>query len=184
VYRGQSLAEFAIVVPILAILLMAILQIGFLLFTQVGLTNAAREAARNASSIPVAAATDITTTNATAAATAYYNRLTDSSTVSPGFLKRNVGGYSPSQLVSTGASRTSVCYYSFTDPSGVPAVMARVHIEYKHPLFIPLISQVIDAFDGSNDGAYELGVTEEIKVGNAPLTATDIGNSGSPTCNP
>jgi Flp pilus assembly protein TadG len=177
--RGQSLAEFALVVPILAILLMALLQIGFLFLTQVGLTNAAREAARNAASIPVA-----TVATATTAATTYNTRLTSPSAVSPGFLRRNVGAYSPGQLVTTGAQRTSVCYYSFTDPSGAPAVMARVHVEYSHPLFIPLISQILDGFDGANDGGYRLGVTEEIRVANTPLTTTDIGNSGSPTCNP
>jgi Flp pilus assembly protein TadG len=171
---GQSLVELALVLPVLCILLMAILQIGFLLFTQVGLTNSVREAARNASAIPVA-----TIAQATPAATTYFTRLTDSST---GFLKRNVGGYNPSRLIS-GSSATRVCYYSFTDASGAPAVMARVAVEYSHPLFIPLISPILDGFDGSMDGGYRLGAVEDIRVGNAILTTTDIGTLGTPTCN-
>jgi Flp pilus assembly protein TadG len=173
--QGQSLVELAIVLPVLLLLLMSILQLGFLLFTQVGLTNAAREAARNAASIPVA-----NTTQASAAASAYYIRLTDAST---GFLRRNVGGYNPSRLVVSGPPQTSVCYYSITDASGAPAVMARVDVEYSHPLFIPLIAPIIDGFDGISDGGFRLGATEDIRVGNAVLTTTNIGNSGSPTCN-
>jgi len=108
---GQSVAEFAIVVPVLLLLFLAIVQIGFLLFTQVGLINAAREAARNAANIPVA-----TEAQASTAATTYYGRLTDAST---GFLKRNVGGYDASNLVTTGSPQTRVCYYRFTDASGL-----------------------------------------------------------------
>lgn len=171
---GQSLVELALVLPVLCLLLMTILQVGFLLFTQVGLTNSAREAARNASAIPVS-----TASQASAAASAYLTRLTDSST---GFLKRNVGGYNPSRLISSGSPRTLVCYYSFTDASGAPAVMARVEVEYSHPLFIPLVSNLLDGFDGSSDGGYRLGAIEDIRVGNAVLTTTDIGTSGTPLC--
>src|SRR5436190_21398348 len=124
--QGQSVAEFAIILPALLILLMSIMQIGFLLFTQVGVINAAREAARNAASIPVATAAAAST-----AASAYYTRLTDPTT---GFLERNVGGYSSARLVASGSPRTRACYYSFTDASGAPAVMASVEVEYSHPL--------------------------------------------------
>jgi len=174
--RGQSLAELAIVLPVLLLLLMAILQIGFLLFTQVGLTNAAREAARNAAAIPVASAAGAATASAT-----YYTRLT---ATTDGFLRRNVGGYSSDRLITAGSPRTQVCYYSITDASSAPAVMARVQIQYSHPLFIPLIASILDGVDGTVDGGYRLGTTIDIRVGNAVLTATDIGNSGSPTCNP
>jgi Flp pilus assembly protein TadG len=175
--QGQSLVELAIVLPVLLLLLMGILQLGFLLFTQVGLTNAAREAARNAAAIPVS-----TNAGAAAAAASYYSRLTNASS---GFLTRNVGGYNASRLVTSPANpRTRVCYYSITDASNAPAVMARVEVEYSHPLFIPLISPILDAFDGTSDGGFRLGATEDIRVGNAVLTApTDIPGVGAPTCN-
>jgi Flp pilus assembly protein TadG len=173
--RGQSLVEFALVVPILAVLLMSILQIGLLFFAQVGLTNAAREAARNASAIPVTTAADALT-----ASNSYYGRLTNSST---GFLRRNVGFYSPGALVTTGSPRTQICYYKFTDATASTSIMARVRVEYSHPLFIPLISQILDGFDGTNDGGYRLGVSEEIRVSNVNLTTTDIPDVTGPVCN-
>jgi hypothetical protein len=175
--HGQSLVEFALVVPILAVLLMSILQIGLLFFAQVGLTNAAREVARNASSIPITTKGD-----ALAAANIYYGRLTNSST---GFLKRNVGFYSPAALVTAGSPRTEVCYYKFPDATGSTSIMARVRIEYSHPLFIPLISQILDGFDGTNDNGYRLGVSEEIRVSNLNVAATtDIPDITSPACIP
>jgi hypothetical protein len=44
--RGQALAEFAIVIPIVLLLLMAIFDLGRAVFLYNGLTNAAREGAR------------------------------------------------------------------------------------------------------------------------------------------
>lgn len=173
---GQSLAELAIVLPVLLLLLLSILQIGFLIVTQIGLTNATREASRNAASIPVAMATQ-----AAPAASTYYARLRDPSS---GLLKRNIGGYDPNRLIESGGVRTRICYFSFTDASGAPAIMARAEVEYSHPLFIPLIAQILDGLDGVSDGGLRLGVTEDIRVGNTALLSTDIGNSGSPICNP
>lgn len=177
--QGQSLVELAIILPVLMLLFLAILQIGFLLFTQVGLTNAAREAARNAASIAVVSVAD-----ATPASSTYYTRLTDSST---GFLKRNVGGYNASRLIVDPlvSPHTRVCYYTITDASGAPAVMASVDVEYSHPLFVPLLSPILDALDGLTDGGFRLSAVESIRVGNAVLTSTGgLGDINSPTCNP
>ena len=44
--RGQSLAEFALVLPIFLLIVMALFDIGRGVFIYNGLTNAAREAAR------------------------------------------------------------------------------------------------------------------------------------------
>ncbi len=173
--RGQSLVEFVLILPVLATLLLSILQFGILFSAQVGITNAVREAVRNASAIPVATSGDAAT-----AADSVYARLTDSST---GLLKRNGSGYSPGALVTTGSPRTQVCYYSYEDTTGGISIMARVQVEYRHPLFIPLISGILDGFDGATDQAYRLGTSEEIRVANGPLaSAGGIGGSGSPTC--
>ena len=174
---GQSVAELALILPALLLLFLAILQIGFILFTQVGLTNAAREAARNASSIPV-----LTPADAAAAADTYYDRLTNSTN---GFLKRNVGGYDSSKLVTSLNGGTRVCYYSYTDPSAATAVMARVVVEYAHPLFIPIIGLIIDGWDGvDGDSRITLGASEDIRVGNAIPSSPTVGDITSPTCNP
>jgi Flp pilus assembly protein TadG len=170
-------AELALILPALLLLLLSILQIGFLIFTQLGLTNAAREASRNAASIPVANAAQ-----ASAAATEYYARLTNSTN---GFLKRNVGGYDSARLAPPLGTGTQVCYYSIVDASGAPAVMARVTVKYSHPIFIPFVAPIIDGWDGTNDGGVTLTVVEDIRVGNVILSSPGgIGDIGSPTCVP
>ena len=159
--------------PVLAVILLSILQFGILFSAQVGITNAVREAVRNASAIPVA-----TSAKALTAANLVYTRLTDPTT---GLLKRNGSGYSVGALVTTGSPRTQVCYYSYTDATNRISIMARVQVEYKHPLFIPLIGQILDGFDGATDQAYRLGTSEEIRVSNGQLSTTDIPNSPGPT---
>jgi Flp pilus assembly protein TadG len=173
--RGQGLVEFALVLIPLMMIFTSILQFAVLFSAQVGITNGVREAVREASAIPVATSGDAAT-----AANRIYTILTDSSA---GLLKRNGSSYSTGALVTAGSPRTQVCYYSYTDASGATSIMARVEVQYRHPLFIPLISGILDGFDGANDGAYRLGASAEIRVANPPLTSGGgIGGSGSPTC--
>ena len=47
--NGQALAEFALVLPVLMLILAAILQFGLIFSSQIGITNSVREAARYAS---------------------------------------------------------------------------------------------------------------------------------------
>jgi uncharacterized protein (UPF0333 family) len=175
--RGQGLVEFALVLPIIMLLLLSILQFVFIYGAQVGITNAVRETARNASAIEVASVAAAST-----AANSYYGRLTTANAT--GALFRNVSSYSPAALVTSGSPRTRVCYYSFTDASTAPAIMAHVEAHYSHPLFIPLLSGILDGADGVNDGGLRVSAAEDIRVANLPLSsAGGIGGSGSPTCN-
>jgi Flp pilus assembly protein TadG len=180
--RGQGLVEFALVLPVLALFFMSILQFGVLFSAQVGITNAVREAVRNASAIPVA-----DSVNAGTAANSVYARLTVVSTLTPGLLQRNVSSYSTGALVTSGSPLTQVCYSWYSDATGGISIMARVQVVYDHPLFIPLISGILDGFDGNTNAAnpaYRLVTSEEIRVANGPLTsAGGIGGIGSPTCN-
>ena len=188
--RGQGLVEFALVLPVLALFFMSILQFGVLFSAQVGITNAVREAVRNASAIPVANSGDAQT-----AANSVYARLTVVSTLTPGLLQRNVSSYSTGAVVTSATPAsvppvpqvTQVCYYSYSDATGGISIMARVRVVYNHPLFIPLISGILDGFDGNTDPAnpaYRLATSEEIRVANGPLTsAGGIDGIGSPTCN-
>jgi Flp pilus assembly protein TadG len=171
--RGQGLVEFALVLPILALFLLGILQLGVLLSTQVGITNAVRESVRNASALPVATAAD-----AQNSANLIYTRLTGSN----GLLARNGSSYSPAALEISASPRTRVCYYSYADPTGQLSIMANVEVVYKHRLFLPIISSILDGFDGSTDQAYRIVVGEEIRVSNGILASTDIGGVLSPTC--
>ena len=162
--NGQALAEFALVLIPLMLIFLGILQFGFIYGTQVGLTNAAREAARYAA----ASVTD-TSTKAAANGTRVMAQLT--STMLPG----NVQSYSAANLATTsGSPHTQVCYASYKDPSDKYSVRVTVDVEYRHPLFIPLIGAILDGLDGTTDGALRVGSQVQMTVGNGPL-ATDPG---------
>lgn len=167
--RGQTLIEFALVFPVLALLLFGIIQFGFLYGGQIGLVNAAREAARYAAVLQTASAI-----TATGFQTQTYNELTSR------MLPRSVPGYRADNLVTTGAGRTAVCYLTRDNADGTTfSVLVRVQISYKHPLLIPLVGNIVDAIDGTDDGAFRLGATEEMRVENPLITSAP---GGLPTC--
>ena len=78
--RGQSLAEFAIVLPVLLILVLGSIDLGRLFFAYISITNAARIGAQYASTSPNAS-TDVT--GIRDAAVADTNGLTDTSSTNP-----------------------------------------------------------------------------------------------------
>ena len=153
--RGQSLVELAFVAPILLLLLGAILQFGFIFVSQVGVINATREAARNA------AATTPTLDQATASANGdfVYQQLVTK------WLPKNVVPYD-SSAVDTSTGTTQICYSKYKDASNAIAIQVTVTTVYRHPLFIPLVANVIDAIDGSSDGRFRLSSSETMRVGN------------------
>jgi Flp pilus assembly protein TadG len=163
--RGQALPEFALILPVLALILLSIIQMGFIFAAQVGITNAVREAAR------LAAVTSPTTTVSEASTNGpgVYSALTNTTT---GFLKRNVFAYSPGNLVVSGSPETKVCYRSFTDAANKPAVDVKVEAYYRHPLFIPLIGALLDGLDGTPNDGLRVGATEEMRVENDELVAS------------
>jgi hypothetical protein len=60
--RGQSLVEFALVLPIFMLILSGILDFGFLLYSRMSVINAAREGARTAVMIQAPIAGEIVST--------------------------------------------------------------------------------------------------------------------------
>lgn len=163
--RGQALPEFALVLPILALILLSIVQLAFIFGAQIGITNAVREAAR------LAAVTTPTTdiTQASYNGSRVYAALADPAN---GYLKRNVFAYTTSGLVNSGSPITRVCYVSFMDSLGKPAVTVKVEAYYRHPLFIPLIGAILDGLDGSSNDGFRVGASEEMRVENDELLST------------
>ena len=159
--RGQALVEFALLLPVLALIILSIIQVSFVFAAQVGITNAVREAAR------LGAITTPTTTAGQASGNGQgvYDELRDS------FLPRNVFAYNSADLVTTGTPDTHVCYVSFTDTAGKTAVRVTVEAHYSHRLFIPIIAQILDGMDGATDGGLRVGSTEEMRVENDELPA-------------
>lgn len=160
--RGQALVEFALIAPLFFLLLFAVIQFGFLMGGQVGLTNAVRETARYAATIP----------NATAVQSRaeLVNRQ----------LPKAVLGYRTANLVS-GSTTVAYCYYP--NPNNVagtyPSFSLRVIVTavYRHPLFVPLVGNVIDGIDGTSDNALTATVREEMRVENPRITAIPSGGT-------
>ena len=163
--RGQSVTEFALVAVPLFLLLLGILQFGIIYNSQVGLTNAIRDAARYGSTL---SATDATTAGSLATAT--FGKLTTS-------LPKYVSPYSASDLDST----SQACVSQHPDGAGAQPAYVRVTAVYDHPLFVPLVGIIIDALDGASDNAFRITATTELRVDNALQGTISI---SSPECRP
>lgn len=161
--RGQALVEFALILPIALLILMGIIQFGFLFAGHIGVTNAIRETARFGSTSPVS---DNASANTAGTGICTYLK---------GTALTRVPGYTPGYVVTSGSPRTTVSFASYTDPHSAPltySVRLTVHIEYDHPLLVPIVSAIIDGLDGVNDSRFQLGATEAMRVEN-PLLTTD-----------
>jgi Flp pilus assembly protein TadG len=148
---GQAMVEFALIAPLLFIFLFGIIQFGITFGGEIGLSNAAREVARYASTAPA---------NATSATiTAQANMV----------LQRSIPGYNGS-----GVTTVSYCWYKDPTLPSTPlgstySQKVIVSIKYGHTLFIPLVGRLIDGLDGSVDNRYTTGVQEEMRVESPPL---------------
>lgn len=165
---GQALVEFALIAPLLLLLLFGIIQFGFLLGGQVGMTNAAREAARYATTYQGAAFS-------TRAATVRADLV---NTVLP----RSIIGYRASNLVG-GQTTVTYCSYANGDNTGsTPSYSIRVEVavQYRHPIFFPIISNVVDLIDGVGDSALTATVSEVMRM--ETLRITPPFPAGAPAC--
>ena len=158
---GQAMVEFALIAPLLFIFLFGIIQFGITFGGEIGLSNAAREVARYASTAPANATT--------AAVTAQANMV----------LQRSIPGYNGS-----GVTTVSYCWYKDpltpSTPIGTFSQKVIVSITYGHTLFIPLVGRLIDGLDGSSDNRYTTGVQEEMRVESPPLKTQPTGTPCGP----
>ncbi len=157
---GQALTEFALIAPLFFLLLFAVIQLGFLMGGQVGFTNGVREAARYAATVPTATAAQVR-------AELVNNQL-----------PKAIPGYRSANLV---AASTTVTYCYYPNPNNVagtyPSFSLRVIVTavYRHPLFVPLVSNILDFIDGSADSALTATAREEMRVENPRLTSAPSG---------
>jgi len=150
--------EFAFVVPVLLVIMLGIVQLGWIFTSQIGLTNSIREAARYAATNRTVSPGEASTN---AAAT-----VTQLNAIMP----RNVNFYGAGNV-----STASASYCEYTDPKGDPSVRVRVTVQYRHPLFIPLITGILDGVDGVADNALLATAVEEMRVENTPPLASSTG---------
>ena len=155
------MVELALVAPILILIVASIVQFGLIFQRQIGVENAVREAARRGATL----ATDSANASTNAAWTR--DRLVE--------LLANTQGHNPSD-----DRDRKACYYTPASPndvdaSGMKQVMIKVSAGYAHPVFLPLISLILDGIDGSNDGALRVDTSSEFRV--EQNVAVDLGSS-------
>lgn len=122
--RGQALVELALVAPILVLILVAIFQFAYVLETQIGLTNALREAARRAAAAP--GPTDT-----------WVLLQLNGPSGTDGLLAQNVQNYQASRATEA----VTFCSYTVAGVSGTN-YRVDVGIAYDHPVFFPILSFV------------------------------------------
>ena len=155
---GQGLVEFAFVVPVLLVIMLGVVQLGWIFTSQIGLTNSIREAARYAATQRTVSSAQATTN---AAGTVSQLNL---------IMPRNVNFFGAANV-----STASTSYCEYSDPKGDPTVRVRVTVQYRHPLFIPLITGILDGIDGVTDNALLATAVEEMRVENSPPLTSSTG---------
>jgi len=162
---GQALTEFALIAPILFLLLFGVIQLGLLFAGQNGLVNGVRDAARRAVTwrINDASVNDPSIYGVVCAA------------VRDELISELAGG----QLPAFDASRLhpTISYHWKANPgaggAGPTAEQYFLYVEidaaYDHPLYVPLVGWFFDVLDGSGDGAFTLSASEEMRVENPSL---------------
>ena len=175
--RGQAMVEFGLVAPLFFLMIFAVIQFGMILASNEGLNNAAREAARYASTDPVFSTSQAGTSCGGGVAQTAYNQLISA-------ISRSVVPYDPTRVVacngSPPAKATTVTYCLQTNLDGTLSVRVQVRASYREPLFIPLVGNIVDGLDGTNDNALLLTASESMRVETPNLPTTQLG--GLPTC--
>lgn len=165
--RGQALTEFALVAPLFFLLIFGVIQMGILLGGQIGLTNAAREVARYASTVSANSQTNGTITT-------YANPV----------LQRSIPAFNSSAV-----STVTYCWYpnpiTATNPTATYSWKVIIKIQYGHSLFVPLVGALIDRFDGNaSDSKLTVTAREEMKVETQPLKTQPAGIAFACGANP
>jgi hypothetical protein len=151
--------ELALVAPVIILLLMGLIQFALIYERQVGITNAVREAARRTAALSVP---DV--------ATAQLN-----ATWGLGQLQTLLGN---SQAHEASRDDIEVCILTPASPDDVDVaghhqVVVRITERYKHPLWLPIITQILDRIDGTTDQSLLASTSATFRVEQA--TDTDIG---------
>ncbi len=138
----------------------SLVQFAFIFERQIGIENAVRDAARRAATYAT-----ITDAQANVNGPSVWHLLTDAG----GLLQSNVQSYDGTYL-----EDAEVCYRDQNDPAGLSAVLVKVIVTYRHPLFLPLITQIIDGIDGHVDNALWVSTSSEFTVQNDAGTAWSV----------
>jgi Flp pilus assembly protein TadG len=172
--RGQALVEFALVVPIMVLIFAGLTQLAFIYERQIGIENAVRDGARRAATYK--------TNSVLGNACANGAKVWDMVFGSGGTMQSNVEGY---DTTGTAVKDPLVTYTNATSSSGLGEVLVKVSVTYKHPLFLPLITQILDGFDPNPSGNdLWISTSSQFTVENDNKEATSWSVSPNPTVYP
>lgn len=182
VESGQALLELALVVPILILLVMAIFQFAFVIESQMGLTNAVREAARRA-----AATTSDNPVWADLRTWTLLQLHGDGTPANPGLLPENVQAYEAASLwpapypgmTNTTSPAISFCSYSV---AGVTSYRVQVDVRYKHPVFFGPLAFATDLVDGTPNGYWDLAASAQLRMENVEPAVVNAAANDPGTC--
>lgn len=160
---GQALLELALVVPILVLLVMAIFQFAFVLESQMGLTNAVREAARRVAATEPTGIIDWTGTES--------NWVVDqlcgtNPGCGSGLLAENVQAFNGAELW---AGNPVVTFCTDT-VGGVAQYRVQVDVKYSHPVFFGPLTFATDLVDGTTNGKWDLAASAQMRMENVDDT--------------
>ena len=65
-----------------------------------------------------------------------------------------------------------VTYSWHSNPDGTYYVQLEVHVVYRYPLYVPLVSAILDRLDGTVDNKFTLDATEDMRIENTGLTTS------------
>lgn len=168
---GQALLELALIVPILVLLVMAIFQFAYVLESQVGLTNAVREASRRAA----ATSSHAPAWSGASSLAEFVQKQLCGDTTPPctgGLLEENVQGFDGTKLWSDPPLIT-FCRYS---AAGIMNYRVQADVRYKHPVFFGPLAFATDLVDGTSNGFWDLSASAQMRLENIdPLVAADPG---------
>lgn len=154
--RGQALPEFALIAPLLFLLLFGVIQVGLLMASHNGLVNGVRDSARRAATYRVNEQSfggGIFTAVCSAVEIELVNRLRDEI---PGFVD------DPSRLV------TTITYEGIDDATtGEYSIVVDVTVAYTAPIYVPLVGIVLHPSDPAN---FPLSASEQMRVENPALS--------------
>jgi len=174
---GQALAEFALVIPVFLLVLFSIIQFGMLMGGQDGMANAVREATRYAATVPVANTSDAGSCSSGVGGQVYSELNTALQRKVPGYVATNLVVCNP--LAPPTTPTTKVVYCVRANPTiGLPAtysIWVQVTAVYRHPLYIPLVGNIVDGFDGVDDGRLRATTSEQMRVETYALSGSNVG---------
>jgi Flp pilus assembly protein TadG len=155
--RGQAMTEFALIAPLFFLLMFGVIQMGILFGGQIGLTNAARDVARYASTVP-----------------AFQSQGAIEAQALP-LLSRSIPAYNAGAVVTV-----DYCWYPNPTTPETYSQKVIITITYGHTLFVPLVGGLIDGLDGAPpDNLYTTTAREEMKVETLPLKNPPSGTACS-----